>query len=87
MRLRKTAELARDKGFDYFASSLSISPHKKADKLSQIGRELEKEYGVKFFDKDWKKMDGFKRACEISKKEDFYRQDYCGCVYSRRDNP
>lgn len=87
MRLRKTAELARDKGFNYFASSLSISPHKKADKISQIGRELEKKYGVKFFDKDWKKMNGFKRACEISKQESFYRQDYCGCIYSRRDNP
>ena len=85
MRLRKTAELAKEKGFDCFASTLLISPHKKADKINQLGNELSDELGIKFFNKDWKKMDGFKRACEISKKENFYRQDYCGCVYSHRD--
>lgn len=83
MRLRKTAELAKEKDFDYFGSTLSISPHKKADKISSIGNKLAKEFKLKFFDKDWKKMDGFKQACDISKQEDFYRQDYCGCIYSK----
>lgn len=83
-RLRKTGELAKQKGFDCFGSTLSISPHKKANKISQLGRLLAKEFDINFFDKDWKKMNGFKRACEISKEEGFYRQNYCGCVFSKK---
>ena len=83
IRLRKTADLARAKNFDYFGSTLSISPYKKADKISQLGNALAKEFGVKFFGQDWKKMGGFKRACQISKQENFYRQDYCGCTFSK----
>lgn len=85
MRLTKTAQLAKEKNFTYFGSTLSISPHKKADKISELGNLLAKKYKVKFFDKDWKKNDGFKYACAIAKKENFYRQDYCGCVYSRNN--
>ena len=83
MRLAETAKIARGKRFDYFGSTLSISPHKKAVKISELGNIIAKEYGVKFFDKDWKKMEGFKQACLIAKQENFYRQDYCGCVYSK----
>lgn len=83
LRLRDTAVLARQRGFDYFGSTLSISPHKKADKISELGHLLSAEYGVKFFDQDWKKMDGFKHACDIVRREGFYRQNYCGCEFSR----
>jgi len=82
IRLKKTAETARKQGFNYFGSTLSISPHKNAVRISQIGNELEAELGVKFYDKDWKKQDGFKRACDISREYGFYRQDYCGCIWS-----
>ncbi len=83
MRLEQTAKLAKEKNFDYFASALSISPHKKADKLSELGQLLAQKYQIKFFDKDWKKNDGFKISCQISRQENFYRQDYCGCIYSK----
>jgi len=83
MRLTKTAEMAKEKKFNYFGSTLSISPHKKAAKISELGKLLAKKYGVGFFDKDWKKNEGFKQACRISKEENFYRQNYCGCIYSK----
>jgi predicted adenine nucleotide alpha hydrolase (AANH) superfamily ATPase len=84
MRLKKTADLAKTKNFDYFASTLSISPHKKTNRINELANKLAQELGIKFFERDWKKMDGFKRACEISKKENFYRQNYCGCIYSKK---
>lgn len=85
MRLRATAKKAADEAYDYFGSTLSISPHKKADKISEIGNKLADEYNLKFFDRDWKKMDGFKKSCAIAREENFYRQDYCGCVFSKGD--
>jgi epoxyqueuosine reductase len=84
MRLGKTAEMARSNGYDSFGSTLSISPHKKAIKISEIGNKLASEFGVEFFDRDWKKLDGFKKSCDIARNEDFYRQDYCGCSYSKK---
>ncbi len=83
MRLERTAQLAKQKKFDYFGSTLSISPHKKADVISRLGEELAAKYQIKFFDRDWKKKDGFKISCQISREENFYRQDYCGCIFSK----
>ncbi len=83
LRLAATAALAAELGFDYFGSALSISPHKKASLISQLGHQLAREYKINFFDRDWKKQNGFKFSCEISRRENFYRQDYCGCVFSR----
>lgn len=85
-RLQQTAKYAEDNGYDIFTTTLSISPHKKASNINLIGKELEKEYELKFMEADWKKQDGFKHACEMSKQEEFYRQDYCGCVYSKAQN-
>lgn len=85
LRLRKTAELASEKFYDYFATSLSISPHKNATWLNEIGRELEEEYKIKYLFSDFKKKNGYKESINLSKKYDLYRQDYCGCIYSFRE--
>ena len=84
MRLRRTAELAKEKGFDYFTTTLSISPLKNAEKLNEIGMRLAKEYGIKYLQSDFKKKNGYKRSIELSKEYGLYRQDYCGCEYSIR---
>ena len=84
LRLRKTAEAARDGGFDCFTTTLSISPHKNAAWLNEIGLELEKEYGVKWLPSDFKKKNGYKRSIELSAEYGLYRQDYCGCEFSRK---
>jgi len=69
--------------FDIFTTTLTISPHKKAEIINKIGQDTAKKYQTKFLSADFKKQDGFKHACEIAKKENFYRQDYCGCIFSR----
>ncbi len=84
LRLEKTAALAKEKGFDYFTTTLSISPLKNAAKLREIGLELEEKYDVKNLPSDFKKKEGYKRSTELSKKHKLYRQNYCGCVYSKR---
>ena len=84
LRLEKTALLAKEKGFDYFTTTLSISPLKNSAKLREIGLELEKKYGVRNLPSDFKKKEGYKRSIELSKKYNLYRQNYCGCEYSRR---
>lgn len=81
-RLQETAKYAMEHGFDYFASTLSISPHKNASKINEIGNELAEKHHIKFFTADWKKNDGFKKSCELSKTHNFYRQKYCGCEFS-----
>lgn len=83
MRLRKTAEQARLGNFDYFTTTLTISPLKNSVKLNQIGDELSKEFGVEYLLSDFKKKEGYKRSIELSKEYHLYRQNYCGCVYSR----
>lgn len=85
LRLEEAAKVAREKGYDYFTTSLSISPHKDSQVLNQIGRTLEEKYGVKYLYSDFKKNDGFKKSVDLSKKYDMYRQDYCGCEFSMRD--
>lgn len=85
LRLREAAALARDGEYDYFTTTLSISPLKKVDKLNEIGTRLGQEYGVSYLPSDFKKKNGYKRSVELSKEHQLYRQDYCGCVYSYRE--
>ncbi len=87
LRLRETARLAAEKGFDYFTTTLSISPHKNAARLNEIGEKVGFQYGVKHLPADFKKHDGFKRSIELSMQYGLYRQSYCGCVYSKEDSP
>ena len=84
LRLRETARIAAENGFDYFTTTLTISPLKNAEKLNQIGAELASEYGVKWLPSDFKKRNGYLRSIELSREYGLYRQDYCGCVYSVR---
>ena len=84
-RLEKTAETASMKGYDYFGTTLTVSPHKNYKLISEIGRSIALRYGLSFLDRDFKKKDGFKRSIELSKKYELYRQNYCGCEYSKRD--
>ena len=82
MRLEKTAELAKQNGFDYFCTTLSISPLKNSQKINEIGFNVAEKYGVKWLPSDFKKREGYKRSVELSKKYNLYRQNFCGCVYS-----
>ena len=81
----EAAREARAGGYDYFATTLSISPLKNAAKLNAIGEELAKEYGVAYLPSDFKKKNGYKRSTELSREYGLYRQDYCGCIFSRRE--
>lgn len=83
LRLERTAKEAAKNGFQYFCTTLSISPLKSAEALNTIGLELAKEYGVKYLLSDFKKKEGYKRSIELSKEHNLYRQDYCGCVFSK----
>lgn len=83
MRLEKTVLIAKENDFDYFCTTLSISPYKDSKKLNNIGKILENKYDVKYLYSDFKKKDGYKRSNEIAKKFNLYRQDYCGCEYSK----
>lgn len=84
LRLREAASYAREHAFDFFTTTLSISPMKNAKKLNAIGAALEEEYGVRYLFSDFKKKDGYKKSAEISREYGMYRQNYCGCVYSLR---
>lgn len=84
LRLRSAAEAAKRGGFDYFTTTLSISPHKKADWLCEIGGRLSGEYGVPYLYSDFKKRGGYKRSIELSGIYGLYRQDYCGCKFSKK---
>ena len=85
LRLSKTAEEAKKRGFDYFTTTLSISPLKNAEKLNEIAEDEGIKNGIKHLPSDFKKKNGYKRSTELSKEYGLYRQDYCGCVYSVRD--
>ncbi len=85
LRLEAAAKFAAEHGFDYFTSTLSISPLKNAAKLNEIGEELAEKYGVPHLPSDFKKKDGYKRSIVLSKEYDLYRQDFCGCVFSKRE--
>ncbi|MEA3465806.1 MAG: epoxyqueuosine reductase QueH [Thermodesulfobacteriota bacterium] len=82
LRLEKTLQQAKVDGFDLFTTVLSISPHKDADRINQIGDQLVSDEDVDFYTANFKKQGGFQRSLEISKEQGFYRQNYCGCRYS-----
>ncbi len=84
LRLEKTAKIAREQGFDYFTTTLTVSPHKNAPLINDIGFSFAEKYGVKFLPSDFKKKNGYKRSIELSREFDLYRQDYCGCSFSQR---
>lgn len=84
MRLRRTARLAKRLKYDYFTTTLSLSPLKNAQKINEIGEKLSAEFAVHHLPSDFKKEDGYKRSVELSREYDLYRQDYCGCIYSIR---
>ena len=84
MRLRKTAEAAREGGYDCFTTTLTISPLKNVARLNEIGERVGAEYGIAFLPSDFKKKNGFKRSIELSAQFDLYRQNYCGCGFSKR---
>lgn len=85
LRLEESARIAKENGFDYFTTTLSISPHKNAQVLNEIGKELSDAYGVGYLFSDFKKRNGYKRSCELSEIYNLYRQDYCGCIYSKKE--
>ena len=85
LRLREAAEYAKKLNCDYFTTTLSISPMKNAAKLNEIGGRLAEEYGIPYLYTDFKKRDGYKRSTVISAEYGMYRQDYCGCVFSKRE--
>lgn len=85
LRLETTAKAAKEGGYDYFTTTLSISPYKNAQWLCEIGGELANDYGVQYLYSDFKKRGGYKRSCELSEEYGLYRQDFCGCIYSKRD--
>lgn len=82
LRLSKTAEIAKEKGFDLFATTLTVSPHKNAKLINETGENLSKTHNIEYLSADLKKNDGYKKSVELSKKYDLYRQNYCGCKYS-----
>lgn len=84
MRLEESARIAKENGFDYFTTTLTISPLKNADKLNEIGQELASKYEIRFLPSDFKKKNGYKRSTELSREYGLYRQNYCGCVFSKR---
>lgn len=83
LRLEEAAKMAAEGGFDYFATTLTISPLKNAQKLNEIGEELSELYKVEHLPSDFKKKNGYKRSCELSEIYGLYRQNYCGCIYSK----
>ena len=85
MRLGKTAQFAAANGFDYFATTLSISPHKDADMINRLGEMIADMYMLKFYSADFKSNDGFKKSAQMSKEAGLYRQNYCGCQYSKKE--
>ena len=85
LRLVEAARMAHEGEFDYFTTTLSISPMKNAEKLNEIGNKVGVKYGVSYLQSDFKKKNGYKRSIELSKEFGLYRQDYCGCEFSFRD--
>lgn len=83
MRLEKTAQIAVNKGYGFFATTLTVSPHKSAEVINFIGNKVARDFGVEFIDEDFKKDNGFKKTNELAKEYGLYRQNYCGCIYSR----
>lgn len=85
LRMEATAQKAKELGFDYFSTVLSISPLKNAQWINEIGEKLYEKYGIKFLNGDFKKKNRYLRSTEISREYELYRQDYCGCVFSKME--
>ena len=85
LRMEQTARFAQAHGISHFATTLTVSPHKKAAVINPIGRELADLYGAAFYEADFKKRDGFKISCQMSREAGLYRQSYCGCIFSKRE--
>ena len=85
LRLEKTAKLAKLNNYDYICSTLTVSPHKNSKVINEIGEKISNKYNIKWLYSDFKKNEGFKQSIELSKKYDLYRQDYCGCIHSKKD--
>ena len=85
LRLEKTATCGKENNFDYFGTTLTVSPYKNANLINEIGRELELKHNIKFLYSDFKKGNGYKRSIELSKEYNLYRQNYCGCIHSKRE--
>ena len=86
MRLEETAKIAEKLGFQVFATTLTLSPHKNSDWINEIGENLNNKYNTTYLYSDFKKKEGYKRSIILSKEYNLYRQDYCGCIYSKRKN-
>lgn len=82
LRLNETARAAKKNGYDIFGTTLTVSPHKNAELINRIGNEISKQWGIKFLEANFKKGDGYKRSIEISKENNLYRQNYCGCKFA-----
>lgn len=85
LRLEETARMAKEQGFDYFCTTLSISPLKNSQKINEIGYEIAEKYGIKWLPSDFKKKEGYKRSIELSRQYKLYRQNFCGCVFSKKE--
>lgn len=83
LRLEESVKYALENGFDYFTTTLTVSPYKNAKLINEIGLELEEKYNIKYLPSDFKKNNGYKRSIELSKEFDLYRQNFCGCIYSK----
>ena len=83
LRMEKTAKMAKEYNYDYFCTTLSVSPYKNAEWINEIGEKLQNKYNVNWLYSDFKKKDGYKQSILLSKKYNLYRQDYCGCIYSK----
>lgn len=85
MRLLSTANKAKDLGYDYFATTLTVSPYKNSQVLNKIGKSIEDQVGIKYLYSDFKKNNGYKKSIELSKEYNLYRQNYCGCIFSKQE--
>lgn len=86
LRLEETARRAAEEGFEYYCSTLSVSPHKDAGRINALGEAFGERYGVKWLPSDFKKRGGYQRSIALSREWELYRQDYCGCLFSKREN-
>ncbi len=84
-RMEKAAKFAEKNNYEYFTTTLSISPYKNSNWINEIGKTLEEKYNIKYLYSDFKKKNGYKRSLELSKQYNLYRQDYCGCIYSKKE--
>lgn len=85
LRIEKTANIAKENNYDYFCTTLSVSPYKNANLINKIGEEIEQKYKIKWLYSDFKKKDGYKKSIMLSQKYNLYRQNYCGCIYSKKN--